>query len=222
MNRKLFPVLLSAVLFSLCACSSPQPQEPAETPETETPESSVPEDQPFSVGRIEGTVYTNDSMHFRMSLPDGWYYASEEELIGLNSTMIDNLSDEDIKAAMENGGGILGVYAQDSTNRHQANIIFQEIPFTAFTAEMVIDQSIPALKSQLESQGLTVIRADKEPIEFLGEDTHCLRVEASLNGVPLYETQVYYRYGRYFAVITFSSIQDDRTMELIGTISVTD
>ena len=222
MTRKRFFSLLCTGAIVLAGCSKAPAEETPESPEpAETQETEPVQEQVFSIGNIDGTVYTNDTLHIRIELPQGWVYASEEDLVKLNQTVIDSFENEELKAAMEDGAAVMGVYATSPDGTQQINIMFQEMPMSVYTPEMIINASIPEVRSQLESQGMTVVSITKEPIVFLGEDSHCMRIEGSLNNISLYETQVYAKEGNYLAVITCSSVVNDTTMDLVGMITST-
>ena len=216
--------MCAALLWGTACSKSPEETETTPEPEqtTETAESSQPaEKDDFTVGTVDGTVYTNEAMKFRMELPEGWVYATREELAELNQMVIDSFTDESLKASIENGGAVMGVFATAPDGRNQVNIMFQKLPLSGYKPETIIDQSIPAVQKELEGQGFADPVISREPISFLGEDTYCMKVKGSLNGITLYETQVYIQEGRYLAALTFVSVGEDHTEELISTVSRT-
>ena len=100
MNKALSVLLAAALLTALLASCGDAPPPAQETPTplpTAAPapaETPAPEQKAFSRGRIEGRVYESDFLSLRFTAPEGWRYASDEELAARMGLSLDIIGED--------------------------------------------------------------------------------------------------------------------------------
>lgn len=181
------------------------------------------QDSSFTVGTIDGNIYSNAFMGFQYTLPDGWSFYDADQMAQLNSWASSNFSDDYIKEQLDSGKVYIDMYAV-STDRMQAqNVVLQNLKgsfgSSLLNADTIIDMSLSSVKSQLESQGMTDVTAVKEEASFLGTQQPCVSISATYNDISIYEKEVFIKKGDYIACVTTTSYQTDTTQELFDAYS---
>ncbi len=98
--KKLLSVILTAatLLLPLAACGDAQPEaapSPAPTAAAAEPTPApAPAEKLFSRGRIEGQVYESSFLSLRFTAPEGWRYASDEELAARMGLSLDIIGED--------------------------------------------------------------------------------------------------------------------------------
>ena len=96
MIKRICALLLLAGMAVFAACGSagaaPSPSPaPEAAPPSESPTPPAPEETPFSRGHIEGQSYLSAFLALRFTAPEGWTFATDEELAALMGLSMDIL-----------------------------------------------------------------------------------------------------------------------------------
>ena len=240
--KKILALLLAlCMLFALSACGSKEvkgsvspaeeeretnaaesaaAQEPeaAETEpepaEAEAPEETAEEESP-ELGIVSGGRYENEFLGIGCELDDNWVYANEEQLASLIGITADAVGG-DFGEQMLKSDLFYDMYAESGTNAATINIVIQKLDLMSSMAseEAVIDASIKTMETQLAAAGFSDLKIGKNTLSFVGEEHLGVTVSAMVQGVQLYEQQVYIKKGGYIASITFGTYVTDRTADL--------
>lgn len=105
-KRSLYLLVMTALLVVLTACGGEKetggtvapPVEP-EAPVAGTMEAAA--EEAFRPGEMNGGVYTNEFLAIGCTLDSNWTYLTDEEIAELNRSTTEQLSDEEMRAAME-------------------------------------------------------------------------------------------------------------------------
>ena len=202
----------------------------AEEPETEVIETNVPEDGDFTVGIIADGAYRNSFLWIRFVPEEGWSLNDQTVMMELNS----GVSTEGITTVAQyagrvreelNGGGLYyDLCAEDEKDFMNAIVAIQKIPLVSgqhVDHEDVLQQSREVLTAMLQADGADEVDTVITTCGFLRSHQSGLwfhvRTPATDYAPPqdLFGRQVHRIHGPYDAVITVTSIGEDRTQELL-------
>lgn len=219
-------VLLAAVMV-LAGCGKKDISgtvTPAETKATET-ESTEQEENPLSLGRLEGGVYTNTYAGFGCTMDSSWTFYSAEELQDLPGTVKDALSGSELGDALADYDQITDMMAECVDDLTTINVLYQKlsmqerIAYALLSEEEVLDTTLEEYDLLVEAYaqaGIDVTSMEKVSVTFLGEPHTALKTTATTQGVDYYVLQVFdYQLGEYSVATTFSSYVEDKTESLL-------
>lgn len=240
--RKCLPALLAAIIL-LMGCSAEQedisgtitPNETAgaavptsyvEAIPQETSESTAEtEENPVSLGRIEGGVYTNTYAGFGCVLDANWVFYSAAELQELPGDVQELFSDSDLSDAFADVTQIADMKAENANDLTIINVLYNKLDaqsrlvYALMSEEDILDATMEQkdlLISTYSQAGIEVDTMEKVEVEFLGETHYAMRTSSTWDGVPYYALQLFdYHAGAYGITVTFSSYFEDRTEDLL-------
>lgn len=169
----------------------------------------------YSHGTIEENKFSTEMFGLTAEIDDGWKFLTDEELATVNG--VSDMSAESIASAIDANGV---VYEMCASNDNGASITFIVEDLSKNKLESLdengyVDTAFPSLKSQLEAQGLTVDNIEKTTAEFAGNsDSQCVKIDVSISGNSLFESQYYKKAGQYMAVITITGFSREESDEL--------
>ena len=197
---------------------------------TEVIETEVPEDGDFTVGIIANGAYRNSFLWLRFVPEEGWTLNDQAVMTELNS----GISTEGISTVAQyaarvrdelNAGGIYyDLCAEEEKDFMNAVVAIQKIPLVSgqkVDHADVLQQSREILDATLRADGAEAVDTVITTCEFLRSHQSGLwfhvRTPATDYAPPqdLYGRQVHRIHGPYDAVITVTSIGEDRTQELL-------
>ena len=73
-------------------------------------------------GKLDGKSYVNENLGIRYTLPDGWSFATEEQLQQMNGAISDTVDDETLSKSLENGSVFVELYAANAELSDSINI----------------------------------------------------------------------------------------------------
>ncbi len=173
--------------------------------EAET-EPAEPAEKEFHVGKVEGSVYTNEYLDLRCEAPEGWMFYDEEQIAMINNISSSLVKDEDIAEAVKQNGQYTDMYMSDfSTN---VNLVIQPMNpmMKMFSDEELFELSKGTVEEQLKAAGFDLKSIDQIDVQFRGETVRCLQMVIVMYGVQLEEYQLWIRpEGEYFGILTVAT-----------------
>lgn len=219
-NRIFIPsmIALGVAAFSLGGCSLTNPPQ-EETTETTTTVEDV--DKDFSIGETKDKTYTNEFFGLKLTVADDWSLLNDQEIAAITSTVKDNISDAEIKEAIDSGDTRFIMYAMKNDKTQNVNITVQKLPYntqlTDFDINAYVESSVEQTKELLPQNGFENLDVKKTEITFLSEKTPAIKISAKYKGNDIHETQVYCFKGSYMASITATSSGTDNTENILNT-----
>lgn len=242
--------LLLALAMLLCACGgepedisgsvTPAPTAPADMPEeepqeqpadepteppTEASTEAPAEENPVSLGRMEGGVYTNTYAGIGCELDESWVFYTAEELQELPENTQELFADTELGGSASQYNQITDMMAENATAMTSVNVMYTQIGLQErlVYAMMSEEESIDATLAQADSivaayeqAGISDAVIEKVTITFLGEEHVGMKTTASIQGVPYYILQVQdYTLGAYGVTVTASSFVEDNTQAVL-------
>lgn len=159
-----------------------------------------------AMGTVEGSVYTNELFGISLQLPEGWSFATAQELAlaaGLTENMFDDTA---IGALVETGAAPTIMLAMDELGTSNINMNVQKLTedlsagldeYTTMTAELM-----PAL---LESSGMTVSNMETKQANFAGESRLGIAYDVEISGVAMSQFIYFLAADDYLATVTFNA-----------------
>jgi hypothetical protein len=184
------------------------------------------EENPVSLGRMDGGVYTNSYAGFGCTLDDSWTFYSAEELQALPENVNEVLKDTEIGDAMEGVEQITDMMAENMETFSSMNLLYQKMDAqTRLVYGMMSEESIAdAMLAQSDTMiaayaqaGMDVTSLEKVTVTFLGEERIALRTEGTMQDIPFYMVQVFdYNQGSYSITLTMTSYMEDKTADMLA------
>lgn len=225
-NMKWLAVMLVLAVM-LAGCSSETAEDVAGnvTP-TQAVTEAAAEENPVSLGRLEGGVYTNDYAGFGCTLDSSWTFYSAEELQELPENVNEALKDTEIGDALEGVEQITDMMAENTDMLCSMNVLYQKMDAqTRLVYAMMSDDAIAdAMLTQSDTMiaayaqaGMDVTSMEKVTVSFLGDDRVALRTEGTMQDIPFYMIQLFdFDQGSYSITMTFTSYLEDKTADMLA------
>ena len=220
--RKLMALVL-AVMLAGCAESA---EDVAGNVAPNQAATEAAEENPVSLGRMDGGVYTNSYAGFGCTLDDSWTFYSAEELQALPENVNEVLKDTEIGDAMEGVEQITDMMAENMETFSSMNLLYQKMDAqTRLVYGMMSEESIAdAMLAQSDTMiaayaqaGMDVTSLEKVTVTFLGEERIALRTEGTMQDIPFYMVQVFdYNQGSYSITLTMTSYMEDKTADMLA------
>lgn len=228
-----FPSVLLVLALLLAGCGGEEkdisgsvtPQLTSAVTQPQDTTAPTEEDNPMSLGRIEGGVYANTYAGFGCELDSDWVYYSAEELQTLPDNVEELFSDSELGASIADSTQIFDMKAENATDLTTMNVIFTKLSMQERLAYALLSES-EIMDSILEQQdllteaytqaGIEVSSMEKVQVEFLGQERYAIRTVAATQGIGYYILQLYdYTAGQYSMTLTLGSYIEDQTRDLL-------
>ena len=220
---------IGAVSFSLAGCNNESDKDQNAELATESTMSGEEIDALFNIGKTEDNIYTNDFFGIKYTGTDDWRLLNEEQLATISSSIKDVLTNEDAKAALDEGKTSIIMYAvaRDKAKNASLTVEKHEINNTQ-DADMdaFLDKSVASLTENLPDQGFSDLEVTKTEVTFCGEPAKAIKLKAKYNvkdaadsskteEKDIYETMIYLFRGSYSGCVTATSFNEDNTGEVL-------
>ena len=207
------------------AATEPSTTEPETTePETtEAPTETEPETTEnealsgLDLGTIDGNTYTNETLGLRCELDANWYVYTEAELASLMGVVADTLSDTDIGDAVENNQGVTVFFAMDTATYGNLNIAVSKNSMYSLSEENFVALMVPQMKPLLEQSGFENVTCTEAEFEFAGQTHTGIDITATVQGMTVYERQVYLMADSCMYVVTATAYEENGAQPMLDT-----
>lgn len=182
----------------------------AESPDT----SEEVKNDPSDIGGItrgiwNGSTYVNDSVSLRLTAPDGWVAATDEELaqlIGQGAEVME-VGTEAYEQAM--AATIYDMGVSSSVTGDNVLVCFENVSETAalFSDNLTAEDYVSILKDQLASLSDPVYSfSDTVTLNLCGNEYLCLPAVATTQGIELPQYYIVRRQGDHMVCIICTSV----------------
>ena len=190
------------------------------------PETTAPaEENPLSLGRMEGGVYTNSYVGFSCALDENWTFYSAEELQQIPYNIAGMMEGSELGAALEGVQQFTDMMAENVNDLTTMNVLYQKLSmqerlaYAVLTEEEIIDATLgqkDMIVEAYETAGMTVISMEKTTVTFMGEERTAIKGEFTVQDVPYFTLQLFdYQLGEYSVTTTLASYVEDNTASLL-------
>ena len=179
------------------------------------------EEEPFERGVIEGDTYLNAFFGIKYTLPEGYQFATDEQLAQLANTTQDMLEDEAVLDALDSGRVIYDMYAYGPDGQ-SVNISIEKVNAMAgafVNEESYRDICVDNLEGQLSGSGMEVTD-QQNATQTVGATEHpAVNLTLSYEDMTIYEKLVFIKGGTYFALVTSGDTTPEGAEALLGQLS---
>ena len=200
--------------------TEPETTEPETTEAPTETESETTENEALSgldLGNVDGNTYTNETLGLRCELGDNWYVYSEAELASLMGVVADSLSDSIIGDAIDNNQSVTVFFAMDTTTYGNINITISKDSMSALGEENFVALMVPQLKPLLEQSGFENVTCTEAEFEFAGQTHTGIDITATVQGMTVYERQVYLMADSCMYVVTATAYEENGAQAMLDT-----
>ncbi len=242
MKKRILTATLALVmllaLLSGCAGGDPkgtiEPNSPSDPPKTDealpSPQASEPADdgdgeELFQAGTAEGGTYTNEMLGLGCTLDSAWTFASEEEIAATFGMAKELIEQAETGVELEDAQSFTDLYVYADGGTRNINVQVQTLSaleggiMGSISEETILDNVMPLLEETMTSAyaGFGTVTCEKVDASFLGEDHKAISMvtESTDQEMTMYQKQVYLPQGRYVAIVTCTSVDEDTTDELL-------
>lgn len=231
MKRKLLSALLAALMLaSFAGCSSKEPErgsisnetgtkaQTADTTAAATDAATTEAKLDYTVPTTEGNTYTSKTLGVKLTLDEGWAFASDEDMAQLNQAVVSAVGD-DYAEQLKDADIIYDMSAANETTGDNISINFENLGAIygkVITPETYIDLSKDTVKDMLTSMGCENVEMEVRDVDFAGQTEKALHVKTELSGVSVYELCVVKSCGDHMANITITTMLEDTTDAILA------
>lgn len=234
MKKQWMALILAMMLLLIAGCGGNDPVSGTVTPneqETENPNGNsgdvtkTEEENPLSLGRLEGGVYTNTYLGIGCTLDSNWEYYSAEELQELPGEIAGAMEGTELGDALKDYHQIMDMSAENATDLVIMNVVYTKIDLQerllyatmteADVVEGILSESEMLIEAYAQS-GIVVEEMKAVDVIFLGEEHTALWTSAMIGDIEYYFLQLsFYQLGEYGVTLTVGSYFDDCTDVLL-------
>lgn len=181
-------------------------------------------DNPVTMGRIQGGIYTNDYLGFGMELDDSWEFYTADELQDIPDNVAELLADTEMGDSVAALNQFTEMMAESSealatiNTQYQKLSIQEQLLYLSMSSQELLEATMEEKDMLIRSYGqvgIDVESMDIVSIDFLGETCPAIKTVASTQDIPYYILQVFFfDKGQYGVTMTFSSYVEDITEDL--------
>lgn len=186
-------------------------EDTANTNEDTTPETSNTESE-ISMGNWNESVYTNDFLNLKYTLPEGWISYSDEEIAKLMNVSSElAFGEKDFIKEIAKLTSVYYLFTQSPTNGNNVSVLTEK-PLVDVTVEYYINQ----LKTQLAAMTTIKYEIGETSTSKIGDkDVTVLSVSAP--DYNLLQKYYVYKVDEYFVgIVATSSTGEDGINEIIS------
>ena len=209
MKKKTIAVLLICTLFLVMTAGASAPSDAEEEDIFGT-----------AIGEIKEDTYVNEYFGLGFDLPKDWQFFTEEELAEMMDITLKVIDDEELKDlmkdSMESGNGVTNMAAKNSAGTLNINMRLKKYEndvLKTLSEESILDMLSAPVKEMLESAGYKDLELEIREIEFAGEKKQALFINGKFYNLPMYQAELLLLGEDYYAVVTFTSVLEDRLEE---------
>lgn len=212
-KRKRLPALLLACLclISLVGCgNSGQPEKEKEDEPAKAPE--------YVAATTENNVYRSEFAALTATLGADWQVLTQAEIAQVMGLTAELTTSEDFKKALSSGQSVFDLYAMTATGS-SLNITVGDLGVLygkLLDMDVLAQTASTQLIAVLESMGLSDVQAEVSKVTFAGAQEAAVVMSGTIQGVTMYETQVYKKVGNYVYSITACTYGTDGTADILA------
>lgn len=178
----------------------------------------------FTFGTVEGMTYKNEMLGYGVEVPEGWTFADEETIAGMNQ-IGEGLLSEEIQDTLKNAPTIIDMTAASSDSTQNIQVAFNNtmknygVSLEGIEVEDLIDMSLLGMQQVPEQMGMTDGTVEKTSYTFAGDTLPGIKVSGKLLGLDMYVDMIMIKplnSNDYIAAISATCIGVDGGEELLS------
>lgn len=172
----------------------------------------------IGVGSVKDGLYENTFYNIAFRAPEDWTCMSQDEIWELNGWDPEEDLQEQLEERMSDYGHFIEMMASKGTEL----TVKVSVDNAAVMQDPDISEEDYARATRVDAEGqLGEAGCDELLVEdiyelFMGEEHYGFHIYAELNGMKMYQKEIYIKNGIYFLVVTASSTNEDVTDDLLA------
>ena len=167
-------------------------------------------------GTIEDDRYVNEYFGLGFAPPEEWTFYTEEELAEMMNLTIAVMEDEDLRETMRNfmedGSSVTNMAARKGIGTQNLNMRLMKNEngmLMMYSEEYILKQIVATVEDQLTAAGYEDLELEIREIEFAGKAKPALFITGAFYNIPVYQAEILLMGEEYYAIVTFTSLQED-------------
>ena len=129
----------------------------------------------------------------------------------------DVLSDTAVSEAVESSQSVAVFFAMDTTTNNNINITVSKNDMFALSEENFVALMVPQMKPLLEQSGFENVTCTEAEFEFAGQTHTGIDITATVQGMTVYERQVYLMADSCMYVVTATAYEENGAQAMLDT-----
>ncbi len=206
--KKLITLLMVAVLtlsFSACGMLADVANDVEVAPSggSETPAI----EKTFSLGTVEGSIYTNEFAGIRFTAPAGWTYADEAEIKEMNQATAE-MAGEDYEELMKEAQVIYDMFVAEDATMNNVNINFEKVDAAQLAALDIAsnyETLFSTIESSFENMGFTGVGYEIKKVTVAGRTLDAMYITADFESIKMHQCSFSIKCNGYLASVSVTS-----------------
>ena len=182
---------------------------PTEAP-TQAPTEAVPE---FSLGSAVGSTYTNDFLGLSCTLPSGWEYYTDQQILEMNNLVGDAVGD-DIAETLSNAAIIYDMMATKPDEGASISVNLEKhtaLQLIGIDLQQTLEAQIPTIETAFSNMGYENVSVIYQKVIVDGKSYDALVTNANVMGSDYYGVTFAFVKGSYIANVSVGCMAADYT-----------
>ncbi len=166
----------------------------------------------------DGNTYSSSVLGAKITIDEGWEFASDEEMAALNEAVI-SMAGDDYAAQFENADILYDMSAMNTTSGDNISVNFENLGLLygkVLSPETYLNLSESSVKDVLGNMGFENIETSIGKVQFAGNEESAMFLKAEIQGIPVYEVCVAKSCGKHMANITIATYLEDTTADILA------
>ncbi len=210
MKKKISLALCAVMIFAcLAACGGTGKTEPTATPEP----TAAPA---FAQGVVDGSVYASDYIGLRFTAPEGWTFATNEELMEMVGLSMDTLggeiTDNELALELAKQATIYDMFAKADDNTANVMVMLENLS-ASMSSKMTEEEYADVMKQNLEAMtSISYVVGDTYTADLAGKTF--LAMPATMNEMA-YQEYFFLKMDKYMLCICFTNVESPASTGLV-------
>ncbi len=158
-------------------------------------------------GTIDGNFYTNESIEIKFEKPDGWIFATDEELAEMHDNEFEAEDYADLSALLDTNQYAVDMFVQSPLG----NNIIVGIEDISAAPGVSYDEYVEAFMSETDME---VEYEDLTTKEIAGKEFRVANATAKTMGVNVPQRYYFRKYDNYMVIIALTALSDSAFNEM--------
>ena len=217
--KKIISLLLAVLmLLGCCGCGDSGAGEDVRGEVIDDTQNATEGTEPmFSLGETSGKTYSNEFLGLRCTVPDGWEFYADEQILELNNIAGDCM-DEAVSQQIAAAQIVYDMFAINQEEGSNMNVNLEKVgavQLLTMDLKTVMENQIEAIRTTYENIGYTDINIEYQKVKVDKQELDGLVITAKIQGIDFYSTIFAFTKYSYIANVTICSQQAEKIDDIL-------